>query len=143
MKRTNKKGFTIVELVVVIAVIAILAAIMIPTFSGVTQRAEEAARDEEAMNIYTQYLGNWDYQTNGEPAYDGFIKVDDYYYTLTDGKVDIDNENQTPPHSAYVDNGKGILVCGHADTTPHNLECDACGEAVECNDANCATHNQD
>ena len=37
MKR-NKKGFTIVELVIVIAVIAILAAVLIPTFSSLIRR---------------------------------------------------------------------------------------------------------
>ena len=32
MKNLKKKGFTIVELVIVIAVIAVLAAVLIPTF---------------------------------------------------------------------------------------------------------------
>ena len=39
MKKTNKKGFTIVELVVVIAVVAILAAVLIPTFVSVVNKA--------------------------------------------------------------------------------------------------------
>ncbi len=43
MKKLNKKGFTIVELVIVIAVIAILAAVMIPTFSGIVNKANESA----------------------------------------------------------------------------------------------------
>ena len=43
MRNTNKKGFTIVELVVVVAVIAILAAVMIPVFSGIIDRANESA----------------------------------------------------------------------------------------------------
>lgn len=39
MKKTNtKKGFTIIELVIVIAVIGILAAVLIPTFSGVNRK---------------------------------------------------------------------------------------------------------
>ena len=38
MKFTNKKrGFTIVELIIVIAVIAVLAAVLIPVFSGLIQ----------------------------------------------------------------------------------------------------------
>lgn len=40
MKKTNKKGFTIVELVVVIVVIAILAAVLIPTFMGLIEKAK-------------------------------------------------------------------------------------------------------
>ena len=42
MKHTNKKGFTIVELVIVIAVIAILAAVLIPTFSNLIKKANES-----------------------------------------------------------------------------------------------------
>ncbi len=38
--KNNKKGFTIVELVIVIAVIAILAAVLIPTFSNVIGKAK-------------------------------------------------------------------------------------------------------
>jgi len=36
----KRKGFTIVELVIVIAVIAILAAVLIPTFVGVLKKAK-------------------------------------------------------------------------------------------------------
>ena len=42
MKTQNKKGFTIVELVIVIAVIAILAAVLIPTFINLTKKANES-----------------------------------------------------------------------------------------------------
>ena len=53
MRRNNKKGFTIVELVIVIAVIAILAAVLIPTFSGIVTKAKENAALQEAKNEYT------------------------------------------------------------------------------------------
>ena len=43
MKHTNKKGFTIVELVIVIAVIAILAAVLIPNLSKLVTNANETA----------------------------------------------------------------------------------------------------
>ncbi len=38
----NRKAFTIVELVIVIAVIAILAAVLIPTFSTVVRKAKDS-----------------------------------------------------------------------------------------------------
>ena len=56
MKKLNKKGFTIVELVIVIAVIAILAAVLIPTFSGVIDKANNSAVEQSAANVYKLYL---------------------------------------------------------------------------------------
>ena len=51
IKRNNKKGFTIVELVIVIAVIAILAAVLIPTFSGIIRKANISADTQLAKNL--------------------------------------------------------------------------------------------
>lgn len=56
MKKNNKKGFTIVELVIVIAVIAILAAVLIPTFSGVIEKANKNSAMQAARNEYELYL---------------------------------------------------------------------------------------
>ena len=52
----NRKGFTIVELVIVIAVIAILAAVLIPTFSGVIQKANESSALQEATSTMKSVL---------------------------------------------------------------------------------------
>ena len=53
LKKKNKKGFTIVELVIVIAVIAVLASVLIPTFSSVVAKANESADVQAArqMNV--------------------------------------------------------------------------------------------
>lgn len=48
MKKFNKKGFTLVEMLVVIAIIAVLVSIVIPTVSNSTEKAAEAA---DAANI--------------------------------------------------------------------------------------------
>ena len=53
IKKLRKKGFTIVELVIVIAVIAILAAILIPTFSGIIKKANIASDTAMAKNMNT------------------------------------------------------------------------------------------
>ena len=52
MKRMNKKGFTIVELSIVIAVIAILAAILVPSFSSMVKDAKNTAAKESAKIAY-------------------------------------------------------------------------------------------
>ena len=54
MKKMNKKGFTIVELVIVIAVIAILAAVMIPTFSGIVTKAQQSAALQQLTAAYKE-----------------------------------------------------------------------------------------
>ena len=57
MKRNNKrKAFTIVELVIVIAVIAVLATVLVPTFSNIIQNAQDSKAMQEAKNAYTNYL---------------------------------------------------------------------------------------
>ena len=53
MKKINKKGFTIVELVIVIAVIAILAAVLIPTFSSLVKTAQTSSDVNLVKNLNT------------------------------------------------------------------------------------------
>ena len=47
----SRKGFTIVELVIVIAVVAILAAVMIPTFATIIKRANISSDIQTARNM--------------------------------------------------------------------------------------------
>ena len=52
MISSNKtKGFTLVELLIVIVVIAILAAISIVAYNGVTQKARDDERQSNARNL--------------------------------------------------------------------------------------------
>ena len=70
IKFKNKKryggGFTIVELVIVIAVIGILSAILIPTFVGLVNKASVSADVMTVKNINTQL--KIDEEINGKPA---------------------------------------------------------------------------
>ncbi len=49
----NRKGFTIVELVIVIAIIAILAAVLIPTFASLIAKANVSADTQLVRNLNT------------------------------------------------------------------------------------------
>ena len=51
--RKMKKGFTIVELVIVIAVIAILTAILVPTFISISNKADKASDTSLVTNLNT------------------------------------------------------------------------------------------
>lgn len=42
-KLNNKKGFTLMEMLIVVAIIAVLVAIAIPVFNGALTKSKEAA----------------------------------------------------------------------------------------------------
>lgn len=54
-KKNNRKGFTTVELVIVIAVIAILATVLIPTFSNLIGKANQSNALSEANSAFKNY----------------------------------------------------------------------------------------
>ena len=54
MKNTKRSAFTIVELVIVIAVIAILSAVLIPTFGAIIKDANEAADQATAATLTSE-----------------------------------------------------------------------------------------
>ncbi len=94
MKKLNKKGFTIVELVIVIAVIAILAAVLIPTFAAVVEKANRSAAMQNARNA----VSTMEMVEDGQiPEGVFYIKSGDYYFTLKDRQLDTDSITKEKP----------------------------------------------
>ena len=95
MNKMNKKGFTIVELVIVIAVIAILAGVLIPTFGGIIERANESAEMQKVAAAYKEAyalamaddgkINTEDYNAkiNAEDAAFNCIEAGGYKFTIT------------------------------------------------------------
>lgn len=69
MKKMNKKGFTLAELLIVVAIIAVLVAISIPIFSSQLEKSREAV---DAANIRAEYAEILADAITGE-------KIDDAY----------------------------------------------------------------
>ena len=90
MRKMNKKGFTIVELVIVIAVIAILSAVLIPTFSGVVANSKVAAAKADAKAAYQQLIVDEMDKGNTVAETADFIYVYDTnaLVAIKDGQVD-------------------------------------------------------
>ena len=74
MRKSNRKGFTIVELVIVIAVIAILAAVLIPTFASIIRKANISNDTMLAKNLNTALTA--EEAISGEPEdFDEVISI--------------------------------------------------------------------
>ena len=91
-KKNNRKGFTIVELVIVIAVIALLATILVPTFGNVLDRAENAALVAEIKNAHAKYVA--EYTGTGNYSDTVYIKVNGVFYLVDEGEIDLTNTDE-------------------------------------------------
>lgn len=72
LKKVTQKGFTIVELLIVIVVIGILAALVITTYNGIQQKGRNTERQTDLKAIQGQleayYAQNGKYPTSGAQA---------------------------------------------------------------------------
>jgi type IV pilus assembly protein PilA len=62
-KHRNQKGFTLIELMIVIAIIGILAAIAIPQFASYRAKSYNTASISDVRNLRTDleaYYAEWD-----------------------------------------------------------------------------------
>ena len=58
-KIKNTKGFTLMEMLIVVAIIAILIAIAIPTFTAQLEKAREAADIANIRSAYAEAMANY------------------------------------------------------------------------------------
>lgn len=56
MKKNNKKGFTLAELLIVVAIIAVLVAIAIPVFTAQLEKSKEATDQANIRSAYAEVM---------------------------------------------------------------------------------------
>ena len=103
----KNKGFTLMEMLIVVAIIAILVAIAIPVLSGALEKSREAA---DAANIRSAYAECSVAALTGlEDDYDGDVKLnddEDGYY------MDVDATQTQADWQSSIDNIAGLEVGG-------------------------------
>jgi len=67
--RRNKKGFTLAELLIVVAIIAVLVAIAIPVFTSQLEKARESADLANCRSAYGELVSAYLTQSNGSSSY--------------------------------------------------------------------------
>lgn len=89
MLKKMKKAFTITELVIVIAVIAILAAVLIPTFTTVVNNANESAAMQETKSEWTTCSA--EIVTTKNPSEMNYLIVrDGYAFVVANGNFEVE-----------------------------------------------------
>ncbi len=85
-KKTREGGFTLIELMIVVAIIGILAAVAIPRFADLVSRAQEAATKGSLSSVrsaVTIYYGG----TGGEMPDQLSDLVDEYIRQIPGGNI--------------------------------------------------------
>lgn len=75
--KRNNHGFTIVELLIVIVVIGILAALVLNSFAGVQERARDTERRTDLNSVSTQ-LEVYYNDNGGYPVFTGSVDTDSW-----------------------------------------------------------------
>ena len=94
--RGNKKGFTLAELLVVVAIVAILVAISVPIFTAQLSKAQKATNQANMraakVAAVAQYMTS---EKDGEEVF--------YKYNLENGTVAESDKNPSDATNGYTD----------------------------------------
>ncbi len=110
-KLKNSKGFTLMEMLIVVAIIAILVAIAIPAFSGQLEKAREAADMANVRSAYAEVMASA--LSGATPA-----QGDDIKYDTNTGVWSKDVEATQKQAGWQTNNvGTGTVKIGEADVS--------------------------
>lgn len=118
--RRDQRGFTLIELVVVITILGVLAALIVPSVGAYTDKAKGKAAEADAKNLQTALIL---YQAE----HGAYPVVSDEWEALRDALKAYLSLPQTPSnfdfqHYTYTDNGTSFtLILKTKEKTPRTI----------------------
>jgi type IV pilus assembly protein PilA len=110
LRKKDQKGFTLIELMIVIAIIGILAAIAIPNFLAYRTKGQNSAAQSAAKNFYNTALAYFADTTSTGSSVSPSDNV---------GGYTLDTANLTVAGGPLVDTGTGTVSVGSTLTFKH------------------------
>lgn len=95
-KLMNKKGFTLIEMLVVIAIIAVLVAIIVPTVTSATKKANAATDAANLRSVMAEaniYVLSNDVDISGSTAVDLTDHVQDVACKSDEGELKVEGKD--------------------------------------------------
>ena len=126
-KKRDQKGFTIVELLIVIVVIGILAALVVTTYSGIQAKARDSKRKTDLQALQTQIEAYYA-ENNAYPSNTNINTVSWRNTNMKSLNVEAMKDPSSSAATPTLKNDATIVVAdkqyGYAPTTDANGACE-------------------
>ncbi len=121
-KLSKKKGFTLMEMMIVVAIIAVLIAIIIPTFKSALDRAHAAADEANLRAYYAEQMADAILKDSAPtaPTDTTSVTVSGVTYKLygtAEYNVDTDKRQMTIKYTGPKGSGVSITIPGGGKTS--------------------------
>jgi prepilin-type N-terminal cleavage/methylation domain-containing protein len=118
-------GFTLIEILIVVVVLGILAALTVPQFSDATTQAEDAAAHSQFNVLRGQMAMYWVYEGTSAPLGEDITEVIDSLDSygllsspIVDSEPDVSGFQISGNHTLTWDQGAGVVRVFDSDGLP-------------------------
>jgi type IV pilus assembly protein PilA len=108
--RSGQKGLTLIELLIVIAILGIIAAVIIPNIAGFMVSGRIAAANDELGNVRTAALGYYAANNNTWPTTSGDLESSGYVSGTLKAAYTFDEWGWVVAGDAMIDDGWGDAI---------------------------------